>query len=207
MRKGTLFVLAAPSGGGKSVICDAVLKDVENLGYSISTTTRKQRECEVDGINYFFVPVGEFKKMVKRNVFLEWAEVHGNYYGTRKDIIKKNLAEGKDIILDIDVQGALAVKEIFPDSVIIFILPPSMKVLEERLRGRHTDDEKTIQIRLNNADGEIKSASKFDYYIVNSNLEESIYKIKAIIEAKKNQVIGHKFNITKDGNIEIKHKK
>jgi guanylate kinase len=183
--KGLLIVISAPSGTGKTTLCHMLLKEFKDLEFSISYTTRKPREGEVNGKDYFFVNKETFQKMIDEGDFLEWAEVYGNFYGTSKSQILRALNEGKDILLDIDTQGALNVKENFPEAVLIFILPPSLEELERRLRNRGTDDEETIKKRLRIAREEIKKALLYDYLIINDNLEVAFEKLKSIITAEK----------------------
>lgn len=186
-RSGILFVISAPSGGGKSTILKRLLADDPHLGYSVSTTTRPMREGEIDGKSYFFVSEEQFNKMVSDSRFLEWAVVHKRLYGTRKDLIEGMLNEGKDIGFDIDFQGGLNVKKQIPESVLIFILPPSMKILEERLRGRKSDSDDVIELRLKNAIEEIAHANQYDYIVVNDELEKTVDSVKAIIEAERHR--------------------
>ena len=148
---------------------------------SISCTTRKPRQGEVDGVNYFFISKDDFKNCIENDKFLEWAEFAGNFYGTKKKYINQCLQEGKDIILEIDTQGALQVKKQMPEAVLIFICPPSYETLESRLRGRHTEDEETIQKRLEQVKVELERAEKFDYKIVNDNLEDAINELSRVI--------------------------
>lgn len=148
---------------------------------SVSCTTRLPREGEVDGVNYFFLTKEEFQSCIDNDKFLEWAEFAGNRYGTKKKYINNCLEEGKNIILEIDTKGALQVKKQMPDSVLIFIAPPSLEILENRLRGRHTEDEKTIQTRLQEVKEELKRAENFDYKVINDELEKAVIEIERII--------------------------
>ncbi len=182
MKKGKLFVLSAPSGGGKSTIVRRLLKEMENMEYSISVTTRPKRKGEINGKDYYFVSEREFKKMIENNEFLEYAVVHNHYYGTKKSIIEEKLKAGKSILLDIDVQGAINIKKLMPDAVLIFIDIPSLKELEKRLRNRGTDSEEVIKLRLENAKKELEYKNKYDYVVMNDNLEKCINEIKAIIK-------------------------
>jgi len=185
MLKGILLVVSAPSGTGKTTLCRMLLKEFQNMEFSVSYTTRKPREGEVNGRDYFFVSKEEFERMIEEGDFLEWAEVYGNYYGTSKKQVLKALEEGKDILLDIDVQGALQVKKNFPEAVLVFILPPSFAELEKRLRKRGTDTEEVIKKRLKVAREEIKKAPLYDYLIVNDKLEEAYSKLKSVVIAEK----------------------
>lgn len=176
-----LFVLSGSSGVGKGTVLKGFLDKNPNFMLSISCTTRKPRQGEVDGINYFFISKDDFKNCIENDKFLEWAEFAGNFYGTKKKYINQCLQEGKDIILEIDTQGALQVKKQMPEAVLIFICPPSYETLESRLRGRHTEDEETIQKRLEQVKVELERAEKFDYKIVNDNLEDAINELSRVI--------------------------
>jgi len=183
--KGLLIVISAPSGTGKTTLCHMLLEEFPNMEFSISYTTRKPRPGELNGRDYFFVDRETFERMVEEGDFLEWAEVYGNLYGTSKSQVLKALEEGKDILLDIDTQGALQVKKNFPEAVLIFILPPSLKELERRLKKRGTDDEETIRKRLQIAREEIGKALEYDYIIVNDILEVAFERLRSIITAEK----------------------
>lgn len=176
-----LYVISGSSGVGKGTVLKGFLQRNPHYMLSISCTTRKPRPGEIDGINYFFLSKDEFKDCIDNDKFLEWAEFAGNFYGTKKKYINQCLEEGKDIILEIDTQGALKVKKHMPEAVLIFICPPSYEALENRLRGRHTEDEETIQKRLNEAKVELERAEKFDYKIVNDDLEKAIQTLEDII--------------------------
>ena len=179
-----LFVLSGSSGVGKGTVLKGFLEKNPNFMLSISCTTRAPRPGEVDGVNYFFISQEEFKNCIENNKFLEWAEFAGNFYGTKKKYINQCLAEGKDIILEIDTQGALQVKKQMPEAVLIFICPPSYEALENRLRGRHTEDEATIQKRLQQVKIELERAEKFNYKIVNDNLDEAIKNLEEVIKGE-----------------------
>jgi guanylate kinase len=183
--KGLLVVISAPSGTGKTTLTHMLLKEFPNMEFSVSYTTRPPRPGEVNGKDYFFVDRETFERMIEEGDFLEWAEVYGNLYGTSKSQVLKALNEGKDIILDIDTQGALQVKKNFPEAVLIFVLPPSLSELERRLRRRGTDDEETIERRLRVAREEIKRAPLYDYIVVNDVLEIAFENLKSIIRAEK----------------------
>lgn len=179
-----LFVLSGSSGVGKGTVLKGFLEKNPNFMLSISCTTRKPRTGEVDGVNYFFLTKEEFQNCIENNKFLEWAEFAGNFYGTKKKYIKQCLEEGKDIILEIDTQGALQVKKQMPEAVLIFICPPSYETLENRLRGRRTEDEETIKKRLEQVKTELERAEKFDYRIVNDNLEDAISELSRVISGE-----------------------
>jgi len=176
-------VISSPSGGGKSTIIKSLLKHNNNLEYSVSMTTRQPREGELHGQAYWFTSKPEFESKIKENAFLEWAEVHGSYYGTLRETIDAELEAGRSVILDIDVQGGLAVKKKMPEAVMIFILPPSMAVLEQRLRDRNTESEDTLHIRLKNAVDEMAVADQYNYRVVNDRLETAIRDVQEIIDA------------------------
>lgn len=180
-----LIVISAPSGGGKSTILRALLDEDSSLSYSISATTRPARRNEEHGKDYFFYSIEEFQQLVDQDAFYEYAQVHGNYYGTLKSEVDARLARGLDVLLDIDVQGSLKLKSEVPDCVTIFILPPSMATLEKRLRDRGLDQDEAIQRRLANARGEVRMADRYDYFLVNRNLKETIANMHTIIKAQR----------------------
>ena len=183
--RGTLFVVSSPSGGGKGTIIEHVLERVENLSYSVSYTTRAPRQGEVDGREYFFVNQETFEEMVAAGEFLEWACVHGNFYGTAKNQVIEETNAGADIILEVDVQGAASVRKLLMDSVSIFILPPSYEVLKQRLITRGTDSPEELAIRLRNAPDELKQYSAFDYVIINDEIERASGQLASIIYAER----------------------
>ena len=176
-----LFVISGSSGVGKGTVLKGFLEKYPNFMLSISCTTRAPREGEKDGVNYFFISKEEFRNCIDNDKFLEWAEFAGNRYGTKKKYIQQCLDEGKDIILEIDTQGALQVKKKMPEAVLIFICPPSIETLENRLRGRHTEDEDAIQKRLQEVKIELERAKNFDYKVVNDDLEKAIKDLEKII--------------------------
>lgn len=188
MRKGILFVVTAPSGAGKTTLCDMVLEAVPGLEYSVSVTTRPRRKGEVDGEDYIFVSRDEFEKLLRKDEFLEHAVVYDNYYGTRRSVIGESLARGKDIVLDIDLQGALQIKEKGYPAVFVYIVPPSIKVLERRLRGRKTDPEEIILKRLSLAREEMAHIDEYDYLVVNDDLRIAFEEFKAIVVAERRRV-------------------
>ena len=183
--RGTLFVVSSPSGGGKGTLIRHVLDVVENLSYSVSYTTRAPRQSEVDGREYFFVSREIFDEMVAAGEFLEWACVHGNFYGTSKEQILRETASGADIILEVDVQGAASVRQLLMDSVSIFILPPSYEVLRQRLITRGTDSPAELEVRLRNAPLELKQYSSFDYVIINDEIDRAAAQLASIIYAER----------------------
>jgi guanylate kinase len=183
--RGTLFVVSSPSGGGKGTIIRHVLAVVENLSYSVSYTTRAPRPGEINGREYFFVSRNIFDEMVAAGEFLEWACVHGNFYGTAKNQIAEETAAGLDIILEVDVQGAASVRQLLMDSVSIFILPPSREVLRQRLIARGTDTPEELEVRLRNAPEELKQYSSFDYVIINDEIEKAVGQLASIIYAER----------------------
>lgn len=187
-KKGLLIVLSGPSGAGKGTVCKALLSKEQNLKLSISTTTRKPRTGEVDGENYFFTTVENFQSMIENNMLLEWAKVYDNYYGTPKDFVFKNVEEGNDVILEIDIQGALKVKDKFPEGVFIFILPPSMEELRNRIKKRGTESEEEILKRFKSAYEELNFVSRYNYVVINDDVNSAVEKIRAIIMAEKCRV-------------------
>ncbi|AEH50163.1 guanylate kinase [Pseudothermotoga thermarum] len=186
--KGILYVISGPSGVGKTSIIEGTLKRVRNLVFSVSYTTRKKRPNEIEGKDYFFVDESTFKSMIERDEFLEWAVVHGNYYGTPKKFVEENLQKGFNVLLDIDVQGAMTVMKKVKDAVYIFIAPPSFDELKQRLIKRGTENEIDLQRRLEDAKKELSYIPKFQYIIVNVNLNESIDQLCSIIVAEQLKV-------------------
>jgi len=186
---GSLIVLSGPSGAGKGTVCAELLKQVDTLNLSISMTTRAPRGKEINGVDYYFVSREEFENEIKNDNFLEYAKVHGdNYYGTPKSKVMKSLDCGEDIILEIDIQGALKVKEKMPEGIFIFIMPPSMRELRDRLVKRNTETKDKIIERFKNAYKEINEVTKYNYIVINDEVEIAVEKIKAIILAEKCRV-------------------
>jgi guanylate kinase len=183
--RGTLFVVSSPSGGGKGTIIRHVLDVVSNLSYSVSFTTRAPRNNELNGREYFFINRQVFEEMVAAGEFLEWACVHGNFYGTAKRQVTEETGAGTDIVLEVDVQGAASVRELPLDSVSVFILPPSFEVLRERLITRGTDSPEELEVRLRNAPNELRQYSAFDYVIINDEVERAAGQLAAIIHAER----------------------
>lgn len=184
-RKGNLFIISAPSGAGKTTLCRKVGEALDGLGHSVSYTTRAPRPGEVQDVDYTFIDQDEFRSLIAEGEFLEWAEVHGNFYGTSRSRIEHILSQGYDVILDIDVQGARQIREHFPGSIHIFILPPSMRVLEERLRNRMSDSDEVIERRLRKARQEIGEYKTYDYVIINDLFEEAFAAFCAVITAQR----------------------
>lgn len=176
-----LFVISGSSGVGKGTVIKEFLNKHDDFKLSISCTTRKMREGEKEGFNYFFLTKEDFEKSVNNGDFLEWAEFSGNFYGTKKSFIENCLKNGDKIILEIDTKGALNVKKLMPDAVLIFILPPSLEELEARLRGRHTETEDAIQKRLASIRLEIENSEFFDHKIVNDKVENAVEKLENIM--------------------------
>jgi guanylate kinase len=183
----TVFIISAPSGSGKSTLTHRLVQEIPALRFSISYTTRPPRGKECDGKDYFFISRDEFEQRVSKGEFLEHAEVFGNYYGTHSSELERAAAEGVDLILDIDVQGARQLKEKRPAAVSIFILPPSREVLEQRLRLRSQDSEPVIARRLHEAAEEIRNYSQYDYVLVNAQVEASVETLKAIVKATRSR--------------------
>ena len=179
--RGKLIIVSGPSGSGKSTVTK-IVKDKLNIPLSISATTRNPRDGEIDGKDYFFLSKEEFKNKIANDEFYEYAEVHGNYYGTLKKTVEENLDKGLNVILEIDVQGALIAKEKKKDAVLVFFRTKDMDILEKRLRDRKTDSEEVIQTRLQNAETELKYEDKYNYTIINENLDDSIQELIDIIE-------------------------
>ena len=183
--RGILFVVSSPSGGGKGTLIRRVLNKVKSLSYSVSFTTRAPRAGEADGREYFFVTLEKFKQMIGANEFLEWAHVHGKLYGTAREQVVRELSQGRDIILEVDVQGAASIRELMADSVSIFILPPSFEVLKHRLEARGTDSPEELDLRLRTAPMELKDHASFQYVIINDDVEAAADEMTAIVQAER----------------------
>jgi guanylate kinase len=194
MSRGLLFVVSGPSGCGKGTILAEILKQ-GNIYYSVSATTRQPRVGEIDGINYLFLAKDKFEELIKDDGMLEYAIYCDNYYGTPRKQVEDNLNEGKDVILEIEVQGAMKIREKCPDAVFVFILPPSIKELRRRLCKRGTEDEETVDKRINQAQNEIRQADKYDYILINGDLDKAVYDLKSIINAEKLKKINSVNNI------------
>jgi guanylate kinase len=183
--RGVLFVVSSPSGGGKGTLIQRVLKEVPNLSYSISYTTRAPRNGEVEGREYFFVTPEDFEHRIAAGEFLEWAHVHGKLYGTSRHQVSHEIFEGRDIILEVDVQGAASVRELVSDSVSIFILPPSVETLRQRLMARGTDSPEELDLRLKHAPEELRHYKSFDYVIINDEVEKAATQLRCIVQAER----------------------
>ncbi len=184
-----LIVISAPSGTGKTSIVSSLLQVDPDINLSVSYTTRPPRQNEVDGRDYFFVDHARFQEMSKQKDFLESAEVYGNYYGTSRRWIEEKMAAGKEVLLEIDCQGALQVREIYPQALSIFILPPSLEVLKHRLEQRGMDDSKVIERRLSAAREEVSHLYKYDYLVVNQDIQETVQQISCIVRAERLKTI------------------
>ena len=194
-RKGLLLVVSGPSGAGKGTICKALLNKNDQIKLSVSATTRKPRNGEVHGVNYFFIEKEEFTKMIENGEFLEYAQIYDNFYGTPKAAIIECLEKEQDVILEIEMQGARQIKEVYPEGVFIFVLPPSLEELKSRIVGRGTETQEEIEKRFSCAFEEINQIVNYDYFIVNEDIEKSVSDVEAIICAEKNKVTRYKNNI------------
>jgi guanylate kinase len=200
LSKGNLFIITAASGAGKTSLVKALVADKPNIKVSISFTTRQPRVGEKDGEDYFFVDEVSFKKKIKNNEFLEMAECHGSFYGTSKLVVKEALENGEDIILEIDYQGAFSVKKLFPECISIFIIPPSINALEDRLHNRGQDSKENIKLRVAAARNEMSHLEAFDYVTINDDFGQALDELKSIIQFKpeafklkiENQILKHK---------------
>lgn len=197
MDSGLLVVISGPSGAGKGTICKKLKEVMKDLKVSVSATTRGPRAGEVEGESYFFLKEEEFIKRINNDEFLEYAKVYGNFYGTPKKEVFKQLEDGNDIILEIDIQGALQVKKNYPRGVFIFILPPSLNELQNRIEGRGTDSKEVILRRMQCAYDELNYAFEYDYVVLNDEVESAVGKIIHIINAEKNRAIRKKAIINK----------
>ncbi len=185
MPKGVLLTISAPSGTGKSTLINMLIREQPEFGFSVSYTTRKPRKGEISGKDYFFVSPEEFTRLIDQDFFAEWARVHGNYYGTPGPKVLDALNAGQSLVFDIDVQGAAQLKMNLKTGLFVFIFPPSLKILEQRLRKRGTDNPETIRTRIKNAEQEILKSSLFDYWIVNHELRTAFNDLKSIIRAER----------------------
>ena len=183
--RGILFVISSPSGGGKGTLIRRARQRVPRLGYSVSWTSRPPREGEIEGVHYNFVTAAEFEAARARGEFLEWAVVHGNYYGTSRTSVEKELLAGRDVVLEIDVQGAASIKRAGVDSVSVFILPPSFEVLRARLAARETESAEQLALRLRNSRGEVEQYGEFEYVILNDEVERAAAQLASVVNAER----------------------
>lgn len=195
--QGVLLVVSGPYGAGKGTICQLLREKLPDLGYSVSVTTRQPRVGEVDGVNYFFKTVEQVKEMIAADELLEYAEVYGNYYGTPRQYVMDLLNAGKDVLLEIDIQGALQIKQRFPEGVFVFIVPPSLDELSARIYKRGTDSEDVIKRRMASAASELTYAAEYDYIIVNDIVEKAANKILTIMDAERYRVARTYFIVDK----------
>lgn len=186
--KGLLIVVSGPSGAGKDTICQKLIKENSNIWMSVSMTTRKPRPLEKNGVDYFFVSSEEFENKINDNTFLEYASYNDNYYGTPKDKVEEKLNEGKDVILVIDINGAINIKKIIPSALFIFIMPPDMETLKNRLIGRKTESKDKVVQRFITAYNEVNNYKKYNYVVVNDKVEDAVNKVKSIIQSEKCRV-------------------
>ena len=180
-KRGAIIAISAPSGTGKTSIVKRIINEIPGLVFSVSATTRKKRENEVQGIDYFFISDDEFRKKIKNNEFVEWEKVYDYYYGTFKSVIEENICNGNSVILEVDVKGALSIKKIYPEANLIYVIPPSHDELIKRLKNRKTENDSDIQKRLERAIMELSIKDKFDYFVVNKDLNKAISDTKSLI--------------------------
>lgn len=188
MKKGFLLVVSGPSGVGKGTVLHDLMNTQKNLVYSVSATTRNKREGEIEGVSYFYKTHEEFKQMIADDMFLEYAQVHNNYYGTPKDFVEKKINEGKIVVLEIDVQGAVNVRKNTDNAVFIFLAPPSLSELKNRIVGRGTETENDINLRMKNARKELEYIKYYDYLVINDHINTAINSVNEIINAEKHKV-------------------
>lgn len=194
-----MFILSAPSGAGKTTLCQALVRHDAGVRYSVSATTRPRRGKEVDGKAYHFVGDAEFDRLIEEDDLLEWEEVYGYRYGTPKAQVEELLSQGLDVVLDTDIKGALHLKKLYPESVTVFLLPPDLAELRRRLTTRGRDDRETIEVRLARAEAEIERAGEFDYVVVNDSLSASIRLLRAILDAERARTArAKKIKLTED---------
>jgi guanylate kinase len=189
MKKNLVIVISGPSGSGKTTICERLAGEIENLEISVSTTTRKPRPNEINGKHYFFISEQQFKKYIEEGKFLEWTKRYGNYYGTMKESIERLLDKNVDILLALDINGGIHFKKNYKDSILIFLIPPSLDVLKRRLEDRDTDSKESIEGRFKQTKSELKNIFFYDYFVINDKLEDTIWTIKSIILAEKSRTL------------------
>ncbi|MDY4128226.1 guanylate kinase [Peptostreptococcus porci] len=194
-KKGLLIVISGPSGAGKGTICKKLVEKHEKINLSVSATTRKPREGEIEGVSYYYKSKSEFENMIDNDEFLEFAKIYENYYGTPKKTIFDEISKGNDVILEIEMQGAMQVKKSYPEAVFVFILPPSLSELKSRIVGRGTETNAQIEMRFNSAYNEIKLVCEYDYFVFNNVVEKSVEDIEKIIMSEKMKVIRYKDEI------------
>lgn len=194
-RKGLLLVVSGPSGAGKGTICKELISKNDDIKLSVSATTRKPRNGEVHGVNYFFIEKEKFEEMIDNGEFLEYAQIYDNFYGTPKAAIMECLENGQDVVLEIEMQGAKQIKEVYPEGVFIFVLPPSLDELKNRIVGRGTETKEEIEKRFSCAFEEINQIVNYDYFVVNKDVTKSVKEVESIILAEKNKVNRYKDNI------------
>ena len=194
-KQGLLIVVSGPSGTGKGTVCKELLKNHQEISYSVSATTRAPREGEVDGVNYYFHDKKSFEDMIEKGELLEWAQVYGNYYGTPLKPIREQLAAGNDILLEIDTQGAMNVKEKFPEGIYIYILPPSLSELEKRIRGRGTETEESLAGRLGAACAELEIGRQYSYVVVNEDVSAAAEDIASILRSEHCSINRNQYRI------------
>ncbi len=180
-KRGAIIAISAPSGTGKTSIVKRIINEIPGLVFSVSATTRKKRENEKNGIDYFFISEAEFAEKIKKNEFVEWEKVYDYYYGTFKSVIEENISKGKSVILEVDVKGALSIKKIYPEADLIYVIPPSHDELTRRLKNRKTENDTDLRKRLERAIMELSIKDKFDYFVVNKDLEKAISDTKSLI--------------------------
>lgn len=186
--KGRLFVFSGPSGVGKGTVLKKALASLDNIAYSVSCTTRQPRCEDVEGKTYYFMNERDFMSMADEGLFLEWARVHGNCYGTRQDIVEKCLEKGLDVVLEIDVQGALQIKKKMPEAITVFVRPPSLEELEKRLRGRHTETPEQIEVRIANSKMEMDSIRFYDHIITNNTVQQAVSDFIKIVRKYREEI-------------------
>ena len=191
-RRGLLLVISGFAGSGKGTICKELMKQYDNYAFSVSATTRDPRPGEVDGVDYFFITQERFEEMIKSNELLEYAQYVSNFYGTPKKYVEEKLQEGKDVILEIECQGALHVKEIFPEAVLFFVMPPNVKEIYHRLKGRGTETEEVILRRMRRGQEEAEVIEKYDYLLINDDLQETVQRLHDTLNSARNAVSRNK---------------